>query len=110
MKLESSVSSFKLVKPGFALIATRDGGLYCLMEYDRDKIHVMKKLMQALQMVAGLPVQDTHIIDAHILCLYESLPEHHQARIASKLKMSQEQILAHIHTLSQNLSNLCSSV
>ena len=108
MQLEGPVSSFTYAKPGFSMLATRDGALYVLMEHDRSKVHTMKKLLRQMGDITGIQIQDTAVIDTHSLSLFEFLPSDIQSRIVSKLKMSREDALSLIHGISEQVSNLCS--
>ena len=109
MDLEGSVSSFSIVKPGFALLATRDGAMHVLVEYDRTKVHSMKKILRKMADVAGITIQDTAIVDMHALSLFEHLSPDMQSRILSKLKISREDVLSLMRGFTEHVSNLCSA-
>ncbi|OHT08138.1 hypothetical protein TRFO_23413 [Tritrichomonas foetus] len=109
-KLDSPVSAFHSVRDGYAMVSTRNGGLYVLQEYDREKIGLMKKVVSEIAKIIPCEKRSTKIVDGELLEFFAKLPEKVQTEIAGKLKRKPREITDTILGIKSTLSKMCSTL
>ena len=112
-KLESPITSFNIIRNGFALIATRNGMLLCLHEYDREKASILKKI--SLNISSKLPAfskvqKKTKIIDGSLLDYFSKFSKEIQEEISKSVSKKPKEVNLEIQNLKHTTAKMCSTL
>lgn len=108
-ELESPVIAFCPVRDGFALLATQNGSLYALEEYEMGNIALFNKISLEMSLLFPFTNNESKILDAATLNMFFDLPLDIQQRIAKTVKREVDDVKDLIESFSNNLTKLCST-
>jgi hypothetical protein len=110
IRLESSISSLSMVRDGFALLATRDGALLVLMEYDRLQTGRLTDIARGIGQL--LPFEPAHsaIVETTVLDLFRKLTPEVQNSLGITTRLPPDEIDMIITKMSRCLGRLCSTL
>jgi hypothetical protein len=109
-RLESRASSFSMVRDGFALLATQDGALYTLIEYDRKPARSLQAIAREIGGFFPFKQDETAVIDGDALSLFTALSVEAQNQVCEKAKIKKEVALSLIQGLSRHIGSICSTL
>lgn len=109
MKMESKLSSAVLVRNGYAVLSTQDGGMVTLIEYDLEIVKILRNVTTEIAKIYPNIDATSKILQANILELYPVLQNEEQQMIAEAVQQNREELINSIQILSKSISKICST-